>query len=76
LLASQDLGKHLSQWDSISNKPNTWGYADHHSKASRVQRKVMSIRRFLKRIVEAEVFNPIVDQAGYMPEGVSLINPA
>ena len=32
------------------------------------ERKVMSIQRFLKRIVEGEVFNPIVEQAGYKPE--------
>jgi hypothetical protein len=31
------------------------------------ERKVMSIQRFVKRIVEAEVFNPVLKKTGYSP---------
>ena len=31
------------------------------------ERKVMSLQRFIKRIVEREVFTPIMEQAGYDP---------
>jgi len=31
------------------------------------ERKVMSLQRFIKRTIEREVFNPIVEQAGYKP---------
>jgi hypothetical protein len=32
------------------------------------ERKVMALQRFMKRIVEREVFKPIVEQAGYDPK--------
>jgi hypothetical protein len=31
------------------------------------ERKVMSLQRFFKRVIEREVFNPIVEQAGFNP---------
>ena len=31
------------------------------------ERKVMSLQRFIKRTIEREVFNPVVEQAGYNP---------
>ena len=36
--------------------------------AAFVERKVMALQRFIKRIIEKEVFDPIVKQAGYDPQ--------
>jgi len=32
------------------------------------ERKVMALQRFMKRVVEREIFKPIIEQAGYDPE--------
>jgi hypothetical protein len=31
------------------------------------ERKVMALQRFIKRVVEAEIFDPIIQQAGLSP---------
>lgn len=36
------------------------------------ERKVISLQRFIKRIVEREVFTPMVEQAGYDPAEVKV----
>ncbi|KYH41846.1 MAG: hypothetical protein AYL31_003610 [Candidatus Bathyarchaeota archaeon B26-1] len=36
------------------------------------ERKVISLQRFIKRIVEREIFRPIVEQAGYDPKEASV----
>ena len=36
------------------------------------ERKVISLQRFIKRIVEREIFRPVVEQAGYDPKEASV----
>jgi len=47
----------------------TPGFTEASSRAAleAAERKVMSIQRFLKRIVEADVLNPVLRKAGFSP---------
>ncbi len=53
---------------SLMISPNYLTKASSEAAMKLVERKVLAGQRYIKRVVEREVFDPVVEQAGYDPQ--------